>query len=41
MLSREMALGLLVGMISDTGRFKRATPESFRAAAELLEAGRI
>jgi nanoRNase/pAp phosphatase (c-di-AMP/oligoRNAs hydrolase) len=39
MLSREMALGLLVGMISDTGRFKRATPESFRVAAELLEAG--
>ncbi len=36
---REMALGLLVGMISDTGRFKRATHESFRAAAELLEAG--
>ena len=39
MLSREMALGLLVGMISDTGRFKRATPESFRVAAELLDAG--
>ncbi len=39
MLSREAALGLLVGMISDTGRFKRATPESFRVAAELLEAG--
>jgi nanoRNase/pAp phosphatase (c-di-AMP/oligoRNAs hydrolase) len=28
-------------MISDTGRFKRATPESFRMAAELLEAGRF
>ena len=40
-LSREMALGLLVGMISDTGRFKRATPESFRTSAELLEAGRF
>ena len=39
MLSREMALGLLVGMISDTGRFKRATTESFRVAAELLDAG--
>jgi nanoRNase/pAp phosphatase (c-di-AMP/oligoRNAs hydrolase) len=39
MLSREMALGLLVGMISDTGRFKRATPESFRTAGELLDAG--
>lgn len=41
MLSREMALGLLVGMISDTGRFKRAAPESFRAAADLLELGRF
>jgi nanoRNase/pAp phosphatase (c-di-AMP/oligoRNAs hydrolase) len=39
MLSREMALGLLMGMISDTGRFKRATPESFRVAGELLDAG--
>ena len=37
--SRETALGLLVGMISDTGRFRRSTPQSFRAAAELLEAG--
>jgi len=37
--SREMALGLLVGMISDTGRFRRASPEAFRTAAELLEAG--
>ncbi|VVB70572.1 manganese-dependent inorganic pyrophosphatase [uncultured archaeon] len=37
--SRNMVLGLLVGMISDTGRFKRATPSTFRTAAELLEAG--
>lgn len=37
--NREMALGLLVGIISDTGRFKRATTESFLAASELLEAG--
>jgi len=37
--SREMALGLLVGLISDTGRFRRASPEAFRTAAELLEAG--
>ncbi len=37
--SREMALGLLVGMISDTGRFRRASAEAFRTAAELLEAG--
>jgi bifunctional oligoribonuclease and PAP phosphatase NrnA len=39
--SREVALGLLVGMISDTGRFRRATPETFQAAAELLAAGRF
>jgi bifunctional oligoribonuclease and PAP phosphatase NrnA len=39
--SREVALGLLVGMISDTGRFRRATPETFQAAAELLTAGRF
>lgn len=38
-LTREMVLGLLVGMISDSGRFRRATPQSFRAAAELLETG--
>ncbi len=37
--SREMAMGLLVGIISDTGRFRRSTPMVFRAAAELLEAG--
>ena len=37
--TREMVLGLLVGMISDSGRFRRATPQSFRAAAELLETG--
>lgn len=39
--SREIALGLLVGMISDTGRFRRAVPETFQAAAELLTAGRF
>ena len=37
--SREMALGLMAGIISDTGRFKRASAESFLAASELLEAG--
>jgi len=37
--NREMALGLLVGIISDTGRFKRASAESFMAASELLDAG--
>jgi len=36
-VSREMALGLLVGIISDTGRFRRSTPESFKTAGELLE----
>lgn len=36
---REAALGLLAGMISDTGRFKRASPETFAAASELLEEG--
>jgi phosphoesterase RecJ-like protein len=37
--SREMALGLLAGLISDTGRFRRASQEAFQTAAELLEAG--
>jgi nanoRNase/pAp phosphatase (c-di-AMP/oligoRNAs hydrolase) len=36
---REAALGLLAGMISDTGRFKRASPETFAAASELLAEG--
>ena len=36
---REAALGLLAGMISDTGRFKRASPETFAAASELLAKG--
>ncbi len=40
-LSREMATGLMVGIISDTGRFRRASPESFRAAADILELGGI
>ena len=34
-----MALGLMAGIISDTGRFKRASAESFLAASELLEEG--
>lgn len=37
--SREMALALVVGIISDTGRFRRGLPEAFRATADLLEAG--
>jgi nanoRNase/pAp phosphatase (c-di-AMP/oligoRNAs hydrolase) len=37
--TREMALGLMVGMISDTGRFKRASSKAFQAASELLDDG--
>jgi bifunctional oligoribonuclease and PAP phosphatase NrnA len=37
--TKEMALGLMVGMISDTGRFKRATSNAFQAASELLDDG--
>ena len=36
---REAALGLLAGMISDTGRFKRASPEAFAAASDILALG--
>lgn len=39
--NRDMVLGLLVGMISDSGRFRRSTPQSFRVAAELLETGLV
>ena len=38
-VDRKAALGLLAGMIADTGRFKRATPYTFQAAGELLDAG--
>ncbi|MCX6678418.1 MAG: DHH family phosphoesterase [Methanothrix sp.] len=38
-VDKMAALGLLAGMIADTGRFKRATPCTFQAAAEILEAG--
>lgn len=34
--SRDAALALLAGMISDTGRFKRATSETFAVASDLL-----
>jgi bifunctional oligoribonuclease and PAP phosphatase NrnA len=40
-ISKEMAMGLMVGLISDTGRFRRASPESFRAAADILRLGGI
>jgi phosphoesterase RecJ-like protein len=39
--SREAALGLLAGIISDTGRFRRASPAALRASAELLEASSL
>ncbi|MCX6672720.1 MAG: DHH family phosphoesterase [Methanothrix sp.] len=38
-VDKMAALGLLAGMIADTGRFKRATPNAFLAASEILEAG--
>lgn len=38
-VDERVALGLMAGMIADTGRFKRATPGTFLAAAELLDAG--
>jgi nanoRNase/pAp phosphatase (c-di-AMP/oligoRNAs hydrolase) len=40
-ISREIAMGLMVGLISDTGRFRRASPESFGAAADILQMGGI
>jgi len=36
---RDAALALLAGIISDTGRFKRATSETFAVAAEILAEG--
>ncbi len=38
-VDEKSALGLMAGMIADTGRFKRASPGTFLAAAELLDAG--
>jgi bifunctional oligoribonuclease and PAP phosphatase NrnA len=39
--SREMALALVVGIISDTGRFRRGLPEAFRAVSEILVEGEL
>ena len=36
---RDAALALLAGIVSDTGRFKRATPETFAVASEILVEG--
>lgn len=38
---KKTAVALMAGMISDTGRFKRASTESFNAAAELLSVGEL
>jgi len=38
-IDQKAALGLMAGMIADTGRFKRASPGTFQAAAEILDAG--
>jgi nanoRNase/pAp phosphatase (c-di-AMP/oligoRNAs hydrolase) len=38
-VTREAGLGLMVGIISDTGRFRRASSESFQACAEILHTG--
>ncbi len=38
-VDERTALGLMAGMIADTGRFKRASPGTFLAAAEILDAG--
>lgn len=35
--TREAALGLVVGIITDTGRFKHSSASSFRTVAEILE----
>jgi phosphoesterase RecJ-like protein len=39
--SREAALALVVGIITDTGRFKHAHASSFRTVAEILERSEI
>lgn len=39
--SREAALGLVVGIITDTGRFKHAQASSFKTVAEILERSTI
>jgi nanoRNase/pAp phosphatase (c-di-AMP/oligoRNAs hydrolase) len=40
-IEEKIALGLMAGLIADTGRFKRASPGTFLAAAEILKAGRF
>lgn len=38
---REVALALLAGIVSDTGRFRHASAETFRCVHEILEAGDV
>lgn len=38
-IDERIALGLMAGLIADTGRFKRASPDTFQTAAEILKAG--
>jgi phosphoesterase RecJ-like protein len=40
-ISREVALGLLVGIITDTGRFKHANTGTFQTVTELLDIGGV
>lgn len=40
-IDERIALGLMAGLIADTGRFKRALPDTFLAAAEILDAGKF
>jgi nanoRNase/pAp phosphatase (c-di-AMP/oligoRNAs hydrolase) len=40
-ITRESALGLVVGIISDTGRFKHASSGSFQVVGEILEQSKI
>lgn len=40
-IPREVALALLAGIVSDTGRFRHASTETFRYVYEILEAGDV
>ncbi|HPS91765.1 MAG TPA: DHH family phosphoesterase [Methanothrix sp.] len=40
-IDERIALGLMAGLIADTGRFKRASPDTFLTAAEILKAGEV
>lgn len=40
-IPREVAIALLAGIVSDTGRFRHASAETFRYVYEILEAGDV